>query len=287
MTNAVIRSIKTALPILIIMGGIVLLLYPWVSNYLFENRKDSLIEIYQKEVEDTKEESKDEMILLAQTYNQMIYETPVKLTDPFTMNQIEEGLEINYENILKINKTGMMGMIEIPKISVNLPIYHGTSDSILEKGIGHLQGTSFPVGGKNTHAVLTGHTGLNYAKMFTDLTSLEKGDYFFLNILGEQLAYKVNQIEIVLPNEVDNLYIEKGMDLVTLITCTPYGINDHRLFVTGERTEYKQMFYEEENKKEVLDTMWMRSYTKAILIGLIITPLAILVLILCRSRFIK
>lgn len=188
-----------------------------------------------------------------------------------------------YEDILKVNEEGMMGTVEIPKISVNLPIYHGTEKEILEKGIGHLKGTSFPVGGENTHCSLTGHTGLNSAKMFTDLTELEEGDLFFLHVLGETLAYEVCEIQVVLPDEVNSLYITKGKDLVTLITCTPYGVNTHRLFVTGERTEYTEEVYEEETEKKTADTQWMRSYTKAILIGLIIVLLLLLFIVFVKK----
>jgi sortase A len=276
--------IQKIIPFLIIIGGISLLLYPWISNYLFDNRTDGIIETYEKQINNIEQDEKEHTLLVAKAYNQAIYETPVSLTDPFIRNQVDEKVGTDYENILKINDTGMMGTIEIPKIAVSLPIYHGSDDEVLEKGIGHLQGTSFPIGGENTHSVLTGHTGLRYAKMFTDLTELEENDYFFITILDDKMAYKVKKIKVVLPNEVDDLSIQSGKDFVTLMTCTPYGINDHRLLVTGERTEYTKMVYQEETQKETLDTMWMRSYTKAILIGLASTPFIIFLMILCRKK---
>ena len=140
--------------------------------------------------------------------------------------------------------TGVMGSIEIPKIGVDLPIYHGTDDDVLSNGIGHLEGTSLPVGGASTHCVLTGHRGLPNSKLFTRLDEIEENDLFYLNIFGETLAYKVNQIEVIEPDEVDKLNIQEGKDLVSLITCTPYGLNTHRLVVTGERVSYEKKVYE-------------------------------------------
>ena len=143
-----------------------------------------------------------------------------------------------------------MGTISIPAIGVKLPIYHGTSEKILEKGIGHLEGTSLPIGGENTHTVLTGHTGLSNAKLFTDLTELEKGEVFFLNILGEQLVYQVDQIQKVLPSNLEELYIKKGKDYCTLVTCTPYGVNTHRLLVRGTRIQHGEDFIDSQNIKK-------------------------------------
>jgi sortase A len=268
------------------LAGVALLLYPWISNYLFENRTDGIVEAYQEETENTNEDDKEQMRAVAKQYNQLIYEVPVRLSDPFSMEQAEEKTGVDYDSILKVDDEGLMATIEIPKISVNLPIYHGTDSQTLEKGIGHLQGTSFPVGGENTHCVLTGHTGLNYAKMFTDLTELEEGDCFFITVLGEKMAYKVCEIQVILPDNTDPLYITEGKDLVTLITCTPYGVNDHRLLVTGERTEYNEEIYQEETNKETANTQWMRSYTKAILMGLVAVPfiLAFLVIVTKKIR---
>ena len=162
-----------------------------------------------------------------------------------TIDHLENGLlsDENYESLLN-SGTGIMGNIEIPKISVNLPIYHGTSEEVLSNGIGHLQGTSLPIGGMNTRSVLTGHRGLPNAKLFTRLDEMEKGDLFYLNIFGKTLAYQVNKIEIIEPEDMESLGIAEGKDLVSLVTCTPYGLNTHRLIVTGERIEYEKQVKE-------------------------------------------
>ena len=150
-----------------------------------------------------------------------------------------------------------------------MPIYHGTSDSVLEKGVGHLQGTSLPVGGESTHTVLTGHTGLSNAKLFTDLTEVEEGDIFFLNVMGEKLAYKVDQIKVVLPSELNSLKVVPGEDYCTLVTCTPYGVNSHRLLVRGVRTDYKEAVESPETfESREVKSKWMDEYKKALLISI-------------------
>lgn len=174
-----------------------------------------------------------------------------------------------YNNILNLDHSGVMGYLEIPCISVNLPIYHGTDAEILERGVGHLAASSIPVGGKNTHSVLTGHTGLSSAKLFTDLTEMKKDDLFFIHVLDRTLAYKVNQISVVRPEDTRKLQIVDGKDYVTLVTCTPYGVNDHRLLVRGVRTKYVK------NQKNKIrprnkDSQWMGTYKRAIAIGLAI-----------------
>ena len=150
-----------------------------------------------------------------------------------------------------MEESGVMGALEIPKISLYLPIYHGTSQEVLEKGIGHLEGTSIPVGGKNTHAVLTGHRGLPSAELFSNLDQLEKNDEFYIHILGKPLAYKVFNVETVKPEEMEHLTIAKGQDRVTLVTCTPYGINTHRLLVHARRVPYKT-----ESTNSQKNTLW-------------------------------
>ena len=145
-----------------------------------------------------------------------------------------------YAHILDITKTGIMAYVEIPKLNIYMPVYHGTDEGVLQIAAGHLPGSSLPVGGENTHSLISGHRGLPSAKLFTDIDKLKKGDLFFIHVFDEVLAYKVNQIKIVLPDDVETLEIEKGKDYVTLITCTPYGVNSHRLLVRGERTVYKQ-----------------------------------------------
>ncbi len=150
------------------------------------------------------------------------------------------GMEEEYASLLDLNGNGVMGSVEIPKIDINLPIYHGTTEEVLQLGAGHLEGTSLPIGGADTHASISAHRGLPMKKMFTNLDQLEAGDVFYLHVLGETLAYQVEQTETVLPDQVDALAIVPGEDRVTLITCTPYGINTHRIYVHGVRVPYEE-----------------------------------------------
>ena len=179
---------------------------------------------------------------------------------------------------------GVMGIIKIPCIDVSLPIYHGTSSDTLEKGVGHLQGTSLPIGGKSTHSVLTGHSGLSRAKLFTDLTAIKEGDLFFIHVAGRRLAYKVDDISVVLPEEMSKLTIEKGKDYCTLVTCTPYGVNTHRLLVRGIRipyTEQKEIVAKEETSNA--HSQWMEEYTKSIIIAAIAFITLLVILIVWRQ----
>ena len=197
-------------------------------------------------------------------YNQELYSGRIQLQDPFkeTFEVKETG---KYNELLNINKNGIMGTIVIPAINIKLPIYHGTSEKILEKGIGHLEGSSLPLGGENTHTVLTGHTGLSNAKLFTDLSEMKEGEFFFLNILGEQLVYQINQIRIVLPTDLEELYIKKGKDYCTLVTCTPYGVNTHRILVRGERVENEGILENKRNfEKKRIESRWMKEYKYAL-----------------------
>ena len=168
-----------------------------------------------------------------------------------------------------------MGYLEIPCISVNLPIYHGTDAEILERGVGHLAASSIPVGGKSTHSVLTGHTGLSSAKLFTDLTEMKNDDLFFIHVLDRTLAYKVDQISVVKPEDTEKLQIIDGKDYVTLVTCTPYGVNDHRLLVRGVRTKYEKT-QESSIRQRNKDSQWMGTYKRAIAIGLAIVMALVL-----------
>ena len=166
-----------------------------------------------------------------------------------------------YDEVLDPNGDGLMGSIEIPKIQAKLAIYHGLSKNVLEKGVGHVEGTSLPIGGESTHAVLAAHRGLPNAKLFTDLDQMEVGDIFILHILGKNLAYKVDQIKTVLPEETSELDIVEGEDYVTLVTCTPYGVNTHRLLVRGTRTEY----VEEEKSNDTIPQKLAQTDPKKVL----------------------
>ena len=181
---------------------------------------------------------KEQFFKEAKQYNEELSNgSGISIIDAFAQ---DHSMEKKYTQLLNVANNGVMGVVDIPKLHVSLPIYHGTSEEVLQKGAGHLEGTSLPIGGISTHACLSAHRGLPNKKMFTSLDELKKGDIFLITVLGRKMAYKVNNIQIVLPSDIKALHIQKGKDLVTLITCTPYGVNSHRLYVTGERTEYKE-----------------------------------------------
>lgn len=256
------------IPILIVLLGFALLSYPFISNYMFEKSAGSTIESYKKQSKTYDQKQKEKALKEAKEYNQDLTRSAVQLTDPFKANK-SDGETMVYNNILNLDQSGVMGYLEIPCISVNLPIYHGTDAEILERGVGHLAASSLPIGGKSTHSILTGHTGLSSAKLFTDLTEMKKGDLFFIYVLDQTLAYKVDQISVVKPENIEKLQIVDGKDYVTLVTCTPYGVNDHRLLVRGVRTKYVK------NQKNKIrprnkDSQWMGTYKRAIAIGLAI-----------------
>lgn len=214
---------------LVFLAGAGVFLYPTISDMWNQYRNAQLVSKYEEAVTELSDNDYDRLWKEAKEYNA---EHPVNaIVDAF-----EE--EDTYDRVLDPNGDGLMGSIEIPKIKARLAIYHGLSKTVLEKGVGHVEGTSLPIGGKSTHAVLAAHRGLPNAKLFTDLDQMEKGDIFILHILGKHLAYKVDQIKTVLPDETSDLDIIEGEDHVTLITCTPYGVNTHRLLVRGVRTKY-------------------------------------------------
>lgn len=262
------------IPILIILFGFALLSYPFISNYMFEKSAGSTIKSYEKQAKTYDQKQKEQAFRKAEEYNKDLIKSVVQLTDPFKVKK-SNGETLIYNNILNIDHSGVMGYLEIPSISVNLPIYHGTDAEILERGVGHLAASSIPVGGKSTHSVLTGHTGLSSAKLFTDLTEMKKEDLFFIHVLDRILAYKVDQISVVRPEDTRKLQIVKGKDYVTLVTCTPYGVNDHRLLVRGIRTKYVKK-QRSSIRPRNQDSQWMRTYKKAIAIGLMIVTALIL-----------
>lgn len=262
------------IPILIVLFGFALLSYPFISNYMFEKSAGSTIESYKKQSKTYDQKQKEKALKEAKEYNQDLTRSAVQLTDPFKAKK-SDGETMVYNNILNLDQSGVMGYLEIPCISVNLPIYHGTDAEILERGVGHLAASSIPVGGKSTHSVLTGHTGLSSAKLFTDLTEMKKEDLFFIHVLDRTLAYKVDQISVVRPEDTRKLQIVKGKDYVTLVTCTPYGVNDHRLLVRGVRTKYVKK-QRSSIRPRNQDSQWMRTYKKAIAIGLMIVTALIL-----------
>ena len=265
---------------LLFLLGLSILLYPTFSDAWNQYRNAKLINTYETAVNDLPDKDYDRFWKEAKRYNRE--HTVNTFVDAFD----EKGdyiLSDAYKKILDPDGEGLMGSIEIPKIQARIAIYHGISDDVLEKGAGHVEGTSLPVGGKSTHAVLAAHRGLPSAKLFTDLDQMEIGDVFFLHILGKTLAYKVDQIKTVLPSETEDLDIIKGGDHVTLLTCTPYGVNTHRLLVRGTRTKYV------ENKTEINDTVPQKlaqaDPKKIMEIGLVVFAISvILLLIVIRYR---
>lgn len=271
----------------IICVSLGLILYPFISNYIFEHQASGIVNSVEKSIDDTASDSKQKEykneIKAAQKYNADIANGHIQLKDPFDEKSLEED-EKEYDSLLNMTKDGVMGVIKIPCINVSLPIYHGTSESTLEKGVGHLQGTSLPVGGKSTHTVLTGHTGLSRAKLFTDLTELKEGDMFFLYVMGKTMTYKVDKISVVLPSEMNSLTVEPGKDFCTLVTCTPYGVNSHRLLVRGIRTRYvseadNPEIYEQRKVK----SQWQEEYAKSIVISSITFIILLVILIIWRE----
>lgn len=224
------KHLSTIILILVFLTGLSLLLYPTVSDYWNSTRQSRAIVDYTQKVLDIDQALYDQTWAAAQAYNQTLPEKE----DRYTLSEAEQA---EYDSLLNISGNGIMGYIEIPAIQCSLPICHGTDEAVLHSAIGHLEGTSLPVGGAGTHCVLSGHRGLPSARLFTDLDQLEEGDLFLLRVLDETLTYEVDQILIVLPTEMAALAIEEGQDYCTLVTCTPYGVNSHRLLVRGHRVE--------------------------------------------------
>ncbi len=231
------RSAYHLLIVLLIIIGLGALLYPFISTLWNDYRNRQLLSSYTDEVQGLSSDQVKKIWQDALAYNAQHRENnPV---DPFSVEKEEYIKTHPYDDLLNPNGDGVMGEIEIPKIAVSLPIFHGTGQKELERGCGHLMGTSLPTGGKGNHAVLSAHRGLPGAKLFTDLDQVKEGDCFYLHILDQVLAYQVDQILTVLPEDSSALAIDPDQDLVTLITCTPYGVNTHRLLVRGHRIPYK------------------------------------------------
>jgi sortase A len=240
---------KRAFYLIGFLVGFVILMYPTFSDLWNRYRSSLLVNDYEQKVAQIDTANKDQILADARAYNEQ-----------HTVNTVEDAFDTSedyilthpYDQLLNPNGDEVMGSIEIPKINVDLAIYHGTGTDSLEKGVGHVQGTSLPVGGANTHAVLAAHRGLANAKLFTDLDQMEIGDKFFLHILGDTLAYEVDQILVVEPDDMSALEIEQGQDLVTLLTCTPYGVNTQRLLVRGHRIPYSESDKEDEKDKQTI-----------------------------------
>ena len=236
---------------LFLVLGLGLLNYPFVSQWVNRQSQSRVVFDHAEQAQQLSSEAKDALLRAAESYNRALAQSQQPITDGFSAPQDAGG---DYDALLNPGGDGVMGYLEIPAIDVALPIYHGTGAAALENGVGHLAQSSLPVGGADTHAVLSAHTGLASKTLFTDLDQLQNGDVFYVHVLDSVLAYQVEDIETVLPHETDSLRIMPGEDLVTLVTCTPYGVNSHRLLVTGRRTALTQ---EEERQGETAQTgLW-------------------------------
>lgn len=224
------KHLSTILLVLLMLTGICLMLYPSASDYWNSLHQSRAIAGYVEDVAELDTAQHEEMWKAAENYNEALAEQGIH----WSLTEEEKQF---YDSLLDVTGTGIMGYIDIPKIRVSLPIYHGTDEAVLQIAIGHLEGSSLPVGGVSSHCVISGHRGLPSAKLFTDLDEMETGDRFLLHVLDETLTYEVDQIRIVEPDDMENLAIEKGKDYCTLVTCTPYGVNSHRLLVRGHRVE--------------------------------------------------
>lgn len=271
---------KILLMFLVFLASSALILYPFIANYVFEHRTDSIVQAVEEEADEIDDSVKKAELERAGQYNEMIASGHIRLQDPFVE---QEDYSETYGSLLCMNEDGVMGFISIPSIEVSLPIYHGTAEHTLEAGAGHLEGSSLPVGGSSTHSVITGHTGLSSAKMFTDLIELQEGDIFILNIYGEKLIYEVDQIKTVLPYELGELTITPGQDYCTLVTCTPYGVNTHRLLVRGVRTtELEDTEQGEVFKAKAVESRWMQEYKRDVLISFGLFILGMIILVITR-----
>lgn len=259
------KKIITICAAVLFLTALGLTLYPLISNYVNQKYASEIQTAYRELIQQTDDSVLQEAKRRAIAYNLAI--TP-GTADAYSEESLSSAAE-DYEKHLDIAGNGIMGYVEIPKIQVNLPIYHGTDAEVLDRGVGHLLGSSLPVGGENTHTILSGHSGMASQKMFTDLEQLTQGDVFYLNVLNETLAYQVTEINTVLPYETDLLGIVPGEDLCTLVTCTPYGVNTHRLLVRGSRIPYEEaVVLEEENvSAEPTTSTWKTKYVQGVLLG--------------------
>lgn len=279
------KKITTITICIMFLAGLSLLLYPFVSDQWNTYRQERLISSYDEQIAEKEaagEIDYDQEWNEAFAYNEALL--PSILPDSFAVAEASEEDDEEYMSSLNLNGDGMMGYVEIPKIDVKIPVYHTTEKEVLEKAAGHLEGSSLPVGGESTHSVISAHRGLPSAKLFTDLDKLEEGDHFILSILNDTLCYEVDNISIVEPTETEGLAVEEGQDLVTLLTCTPYGVNSHRLLVRGHRVPYEEVEMEEAPKGLITGTSLHTSYLLWAAVGLAVTALFILALYIYEKK---
>ncbi|MGL6199164.1 MAG: class C sortase [Lachnospiraceae bacterium] len=273
------RKIINLLILLLVLLGIFILAYPYINFWFAERNQSYMIQEYDHSLEQLSAEQIEAEWARAKAYNDAL--TPDSIYDPFASGRT--GMDEEYLSLLNLEGNGIMGSISIPKINVELPVFHGTTTESLEIGSGHMEGSALPIGGEGTHAVLTGHTGLNTAKLFTDLIELTIGDEFYIKVLDQTLAYRVDQILVVEPADMEAIQPVPGEDYVTLVTCTPYGINSHRLLVRGERVDYTPEEIEQriEEIKPVLSKETLLLY---IILALLFSLALIIIAVKRRKR---
>lgn len=260
------------------LAFLIIMDYPFLARIVNERNQAEIAIAYEEKIASKDETEKEQLLEEARLYNDSLASGTDKALEDMLGKEVSGNKsDKEYENLLNIGEDEIMGRIEIPKIDVDLMIYHGTSEEVLQKGAGHLQGSSLPVGGESTHTCISAHRGLVGKEMFTNLDQIEKGDLFFIHVLGETLCYRVNKIAVVLPAEVEDLEIERGKDLATLITCTPYGINSHRLYVQGYRVPYTQEIKEEAQKTGSGVQNWWMNWWWIVLSIVLIVAMTVLI----------
>ena len=273
--------------ILIFLAGLSLLLYPFIANQWNNHRQKQLIGNYESVISDKEAAGNIDYaaeMKKAEAYNDALL--PSILPDSFAVADASTETDSSYEDSLNIAGDGMMGIVEIPKIAIKLPIYHGTGDEVLQKAAGHLEGSSLPIGGESTHAVISAHRGLPSASLFTDLDQLEIGDHFLIHVLDETLCYEVDQILVVDPEDTSALAVEDGEDLVTLLTCTPYGVNTQRLMVRGHRVPYEEQAVADE-QTPLSGLSLHTNYLLWVVVGIVINGVFILILFIREKKLQK
>jgi sortase A len=257
---------------IVLLAGIGLMAYPTISNYFNTMRQTEAVLDYNKNVEDMSKVEREKMLRSARAYNRRLARSGFR----WNMTKAEKK---DYESQLDTDELGMMGYVTIPKIRVRDPIYHGTNEGTLAQSIGHFEPTSLPIGGKSTHSSLTGHRGVPSARLFTDLDQLEEGDIFTITVLGKTITYEVDKINIVLPANIKDFQLEQGRDYCTLITCTPYGVNTHRLLVRGHRIANL-----DGNANTMGDALQIRPIYIVPFLLAIFALLMLIILVICRRR---
>ncbi|MGN1114851.1 MAG: class C sortase [Oscillospiraceae bacterium] len=263
------KNIINIIMALVFVVGVAVAAYPVVSNLINSSMQSGVIGNYDDTVKELPEKDLEKMQLAADLYNQELYSRQLgKMTGNY-----------DYDNILNVDGNGLMGYIVIPAVDIKLPVYHGIGEEVLTVGVGHIDSSSLPVGGRNTHTVLLGHRGLPSAKLFNDLDKLTENDYFEIHVLDDVLYYKVYDIEVVLPEELNKLRIEKNKDLATLVTCTPYGINSHRLLIHGERIESPEAEHLIVSEAQSVNVVYV-----AIVIGIFLWLVLIIIIIYVSAK---